>query len=95
MVQAARQAAEQRSEELSDQVDKLTQQSVEAAVESQSCLDAAIQKAAKEAEKAKVMLFVILTTPCARRHTLPVTAGLIADVTSSVHVQDSACKQLI
>ena len=56
VLQAARQAAEQRSQELSDQVDKLTQQAVEAAVESQSCLEAASQKAAKEAEEAKVML---------------------------------------
>lgn len=63
VVQAARQAAEQRSQELSDQVDKLTQQASEAAAESQTCLDAAIQKAAKEAEEANVIPIAALHVP--------------------------------
>ena len=60
VLQAIKQAAEQRSQELSDQVDRLTQQAVEAAAESQSCLNAAMQRAAKEAEEANVMLFISL-----------------------------------
>lgn len=38
-------------------MDRLTQQAVEAAAESQSSLNAAIQRAAEEAEEANVMLF--------------------------------------
>ena len=57
-LQASRHAAEQKAQELSDQVDKMAQQSVEAAAESQSRLEAAIQKAAKEAETASVSLLL-------------------------------------
>lgn len=56
VMQASRQAAELKAQELSDQVDKMAQQAVEAAAGSQSRLDAAIQKAAKEAETASVGL---------------------------------------
>ena len=61
-VQADRQAAEQRSQELSDQVDKLTQQAVEAATDSQSRLEAAAHKAAKESE----IIRVGWSMPCQR-----------------------------
>lgn len=80
-MQAARQVAEQRSQELSEQVDKLTEQAVEAAVESQGRVDAVIQKAAKEAEEAKVMLFAALCKPYARQFTLPVATDLMVDMT--------------
>lgn len=62
----AKHAAEQKAQELAAQVEKLAEQAVETATEAQHTLEAASQKAARDAEKAEVGCLASLTTTSSR-----------------------------